>query len=388
MERSLHLNRDKAFHRQRRRVWDNAFKTSLSTYAPDVEHFTDQLLAKLRSENGQLIPLSEYTSHYSYDAMAALAFGKSMGFIKGEQSDVAASILSTFTNSVQALGYMYHMPWLMNTIGVLTSFAGPMKEWRDWSVSQMRARMKVRTIHVTNPPQIQPLTLLQVRDARPDLISHLIVSTPKTPEGCELLFGESRLIISAGSETTSTALAFIFMHLATRPHYMTAIRTEFLANAHSYDCQHPLPLLEAVIYESLRIWPSVFFGSQRVTPPEGMEINGHFVPGNTIVHIPLFPLFHDPRNFVAPDEFIPERWTTRPELVRNRAAFIPFSTGPYSCAGKALAMMELRSVVGRVIAEFDVRLDEGVDVSAYWEGIKDHFTAGAPKVMVRFVKVT
>ncbi|EUC47469.1 hypothetical protein COCMIDRAFT_24632 [Bipolaris oryzae ATCC 44560] len=367
MERSLHLNRDKAFHRQRRRVWDNAFKTSLSTYAPEVEHFTEQLLAKLRSEEGQPIPLSEYTSHYSYDVMAALAFGKSMGFIKGEQSDVAASILATFTNSVHALGYMYHMPWLMNTIGVLTSFAGPMKEWRDWSVSQMRARMKVR-------------------DARPDLISHLIVSTPKTPEGRELLFGESRLIISAGSETTSTALTFIFMHLATHPHYTAAIRTEFLANAHSYDCQRPLPLLEAVIYESLRIWPSVFFGSQRVTPPEGMDINGHFIPGNMIVHIPLFPLFRDPRNFVAPDEFIPERWTTRPELVRNRAAFIPFSTGPYSCAGKALAMMELRSMVGRVIAEFDVRLDEGVDVNAYWEGIKDHFTAGAPKVMVRFVR--
>ena len=150
MKRSLHLNRDKAFHRQRRRLWDNAFKTSLSTYAPEVEHFTNQLLAKLRSEEGQLIRLSEYTSHYSYDTMAALAFGKPMGFIKGEQSDVAASILATFTNSVQALGYMYHMPWLMNTIGVLTSFTGPMKEWRDWSVSQMRARMKVRIMHAMN----------------------------------------------------------------------------------------------------------------------------------------------------------------------------------------------------------------------------------------------
>ena len=145
MERSLHLNRDKAFHRQRRRIWDNAFKASLSDYAPQVEHFTDQLLTRLRNEEGQPIPLLDYTTYYSYDVMAALAFGKPMGFIKGEQSDVAASILATFTNSVQALGYMYHMPWLMNAIGVLTSFAGPMKEWRDWSVSQMQARMKVCT---------------------------------------------------------------------------------------------------------------------------------------------------------------------------------------------------------------------------------------------------
>jgi cytochrome P450 len=149
MEKSLHLNRDKAFHRQRRRVWDNAMKASSSEAAPQVEHFTDQLLTRLRNEEGQPVPLLEYTTYYSYDVMAALAFGKPMGFIKGEQSDVAASILATFTNSVQALGYMYLMPWLMNAIGVLTSFAGPMKEWRDWSVSQMRARMAVRlpTLH-------------------------------------------------------------------------------------------------------------------------------------------------------------------------------------------------------------------------------------------------
>jgi cytochrome P450 len=150
MEKSLHLNRDKAFHRQRRRVWDSAMKASLSEAAPQVERFTDQLLARLGNEEGQLIPLLEYTTYYSYDVMAALAFGKPMGFIKGEQSDVAASILATFTDGVQALGYMYHMPWLMNAIGTLTSFAGPMKEWRDWSVSQMKLRMAVRLLHTSS----------------------------------------------------------------------------------------------------------------------------------------------------------------------------------------------------------------------------------------------
>ena len=119
-------------------------KTSLSDYAPQIENFTEQLLTRLRNEEGLPVPLLEYTTYYSYDVMAALAFGEPMGFIKGEQSDVAASILSTFTNGVQAMGYMYHMPWLMNALGVLTSMAGPMKEWRDWSVRQMKARMAVR----------------------------------------------------------------------------------------------------------------------------------------------------------------------------------------------------------------------------------------------------
>ncbi|KAF2034994.1 cytochrome P450 [Setomelanomma holmii] len=367
MDKSLHLNRDKQFHRQRRRIWDNAFKASLSDYAPKIEEFTQQSLTRLRKQEGNPVPLLEYMTYYSYDVMAALAFGKPMGFIKGEQSDVGASILKTMTGSLYAFGLLHHMPWLMNTLGVLTSLAGPMKEWTDWSVSRMKAR-------------------IAVKDAKPDLISHLIANTPDTSAGHTLLYGESRLIISAGSETTSSALTFIFMHLATHPEYLHALRKEFRAHASTYHCQSPLPLLDAIVFESMRLWPSVFFASQRVTPPEGLRLKNHFVPGNMIVQVSPFVLSRDPRNFVEPNDFIPERWLDRSELVLRKEAFIPFSTGPYSCAGKGLAMMELRSVVGRVVSEFDVVLPVGFEPEAFWEGIRDHFTAGAPRVDVRFVK--
>ncbi|KAL6706482.1 hypothetical protein ACN47E_005421 [Coniothyrium glycines] len=368
MEKSLHLNRDKAFHRQRRKIWDNAMKSSLSDFAPRIEEFTDQLLERLRNEEGLPVPLLEYATYYSYDVMAALAFGKPMGFIKGEQSDVAASILSTFTNGVQAMGYMYHMPWLMNALGILTSLAGPMKEWKDWSVSQMNAR-------------------IALQDAKPDLISHLIAHTPSSPAGHALLHGESRLIISAGSETSSTALTFILMHLATHPDCVRTLRAELAHHAASYHCARPLPFLDAVIHESMRLWPSVFFASQRVTPPEGMSVNGRFIPGNMIVQMPGFPMLRDPRNFVLPDEFLPERWMDRQsELVLNKQVFMPFSVGPYNCAGKGLAMMELRSVVARVVSEFDIVLPGTFVAEEYWGGVMDHFTAGPPSQEVRFVR--
>lgn len=35
---------------------------------------------------------------------------------------------------------------------------------------------------------------------------------------------------------------------------------------------------------------------------------------------------------MKPNEFIPERWTTRPELVLNRSAFVPFGTGKLPAA--------------------------------------------------------
>ena len=130
-------------------------KSSLADFASRIENLTDQLITRLRHESGIPIPLQRYTSYYAYDAMAAVAFGEPMGFIRSEQSETAASILSTLTNGVKVMGYMYHMPWLMNTLAVLTSVAGPIKEWRDWSVSQMKARMAVR---LTSHDITMPLT--------------------------------------------------------------------------------------------------------------------------------------------------------------------------------------------------------------------------------------
>jgi cytochrome P450 len=103
-----------------------------------------------------------------------------------------------------------------------------------------------------------------------------------------------------------------------------------------------------------------------------------FIPGNTVVQLQPFVIQRDPRNFSRPDEFIPERWTTRPELVLNKEAFLPFSTGPYDCVGKRLAYMEMRSVIAKVVGEFDVCLPKSFKQEVYWGDIRDHVTAAAP----------
>ncbi|KAJ4407521.1 hypothetical protein N0V91_003789 [Didymella pomorum] len=366
LDKSLNLNRDRVWHRQRRNVWDNAYKKSLPYATPQIEDVCDRLLDRLRKVAGKPLLLLEIMTYFSYDVMCALAFGKPPGYTAGESSADAEHILNTLTQGISAMGIMYHMPWLMNALAVLTSLAGPMKDWTDWSVSQVKARMAIK-----NGPV--------------DLMGELIKNTSDDDAGHALLYGDSRLIISAGSETTSSALTFVFMHLALYPHYMRAIREEHRANLSDYHCSTPLPLLDAVINESMRLWPSIFFATPRVTPPEGLTINGHFIPGDMIVQIPPFSLTRDARSFVRPDDFIPERWTTKPELILNRSAFFPFLIGPYSCVGKTLAYMELRSVIRRVINEFDVILPEGFVAEEYWDGVKDHFTAGPPKQEVSFV---
>jgi cytochrome P450 len=94
-------------------AWDDRVLTlpALSDYAPRIEEFTDQLLTRLRDANGEPVLLLKCCANYSYDVMSDLAFGKPMGFIKGEQSDVAEGILKTLSDGLDAMGLVYHVPW-------------------------------------------------------------------------------------------------------------------------------------------------------------------------------------------------------------------------------------------------------------------------------------
>jgi cytochrome P450 len=92
----------------------------------------------------------------------------------------------------------------------------------------------------------------------------------------------------------------------------------------------------------------------------------------------------DERAFTQPDEFIPDRWTTKPELVKNASVFTPFGTGRYSCAGKQLGLMELRSVTSQVIRDYGVRLAEKQRPGDFLDACKDGFTLSTGKLELVF----
>lgn len=50
------------------------------------------------------------------------------------------------------------------------------------------------------------------------------------------------------------------------------------------------------------------------------------------------------------------------------------AAGPYSCVGKQLALMELRSVIAQIVHRFDVTLAPGQSEQAFLRGKRDTFT--------------
>jgi cytochrome P450 len=252
------------------------------------------------------------------------------------------------------------------------------------------------------------LTRSQKEPEQPDIFSWILNAHNKglrTHQDRLNLHGDAQLIVIAGSDSVAAALTHIFFHLAWDPALVNRLQAEFDSLPDiSHENLMTVPLLDAVINETMRLHPPVPSGTQRVTPPEGMWIGDKFIPGDTIVQVPSYTVFRDERAFAYPNEFIPERWTTRPELIRDKSVYIPFNigeistntlesqqcadtvTGPYACVGKRLAMLELRRVVGEILWRYDLTIAHGQTKEAFLDGKQDTFTTVSAPLPVVFTE--
>lgn len=187
------------------------------------------------------------------------------------------------------------------------------------------------------------------------------------------------------SDTIAPTLVFAFYELARNPRHQRKLLEE-LRNVDIYDrtalqgCSH----LTAIIDETLRLHPPVPTGGYRQSPPEGMTIAGTYVPGNVTIVSPRYSLARLESSYEEPTEWIPERWTTRPELVKDARGFAPFSQGRFNCVGKTLAMTEMRFVISLLVRKFEVTFEAGKQGERLFSDLKDQFTASPGRLDLNF----
>ncbi len=144
-------------------------------------------------------------------------------------------------------------------------------------------------------------------------------------------------------------------------------------------------------------------GGYRVTPAQGLQIDEVHVPGDINVFVPSQVIQRDPRYFEKPLDFMPERWSDkRGQLTSGNIPYMPFSlgtpitnsyevdnvltssTGAYSCPGKNLALMVLRSAVSRIALQFDIAFAPGETGQDFDLKAMDTFTTTLPPLRLQF----
>lgn len=116
--------------------------------------------------------------------------------------------------------------------------------------------------------------------------------------------------------------------------------------------------LFACIDETLRLCPVLANILARTVQPGGMAVGREVLPAGTGVGTSIYVLHRNEALFPDAHLFKPERFLTE-DANGNQViprGYVPYSTGPRTCPGWRLAVVEASLTVGRTLFSYDVRL--------------------------------
>jgi cytochrome P450 len=175
----------------------------------------------------------------------------------------------------------------------------------------------------------------------------------------QLLLDEAVTMMLAGHETTALALTFAVYLLSSNPAVaarLTAEVDEHLGDraVTAQDLEH-LPYLDAVVRETLRIYPPAYAFARELVSP--IELGGYSLPVGSHVIISPYGVHRNPALFADPERFKPERWLSGETL--PRFAYLPFGGGHRICIGNHFAQLEAGLLLATMVQRLELSVVPG-----------------------------
>ncbi|XP_073828615.1 uncharacterized protein [Musca autumnalis] len=236
-----------------------------------------------------------------------------------------------------------------------------MHQFTDKVIADRKRKLESETMSVADEKddigQKRRMTFLDVL-----LQSHI--------NGCPLTHEEIREEVDTfmfeGHDTTTSAISHCLYLLSRHPLVQQKVLEEIIdvmgedeeRSVNMRELQD-LKYLDAVIKESLRLYPSVPI-IQRYTDKD-VEVYDQTIPAKSTVTLLVYALARDPDIFPNPDAFIPDRFFSNAAQKHNPFAYTPFSAGPRNCIGQKFAVLEMKSTISMVLRHFEL-LPLGLEV--------------------------
>ena len=169
-----------------------------------------------------------------------------------------------------------------------------------------------------------------------------------------------RTVLTAGTETTASLLAWTFHLLARHPDSERLLWEEIDA-----ELGGRLPVLadlgrlnytKRVLTEALRLYPPGWLLSRVTTA--AVRIGDYVLePHSEVLFSPYF-LHREEEAFPEPERFIPDRWLPQVVTARQREAFVAMGGGRRKCIGDVFGMTEATIVLAVIAARWRLRPPE------------------------------
>lgn len=349
-------------HARQRKVLSHVFSDrALKDHTPMLLRCAEKLKNKLeeRADGIDPVDILKYYNYTTFDIMGDLTFNE--GFNMLEDSEYHPWVKTIF-ESVRAATFMLGLQtysWatrqLVNSLAKCSEMI-LQKQHENWKYCTDRVDKRLRHI-----PE------------HPDLWSKVLEKS-QGPNGLTLeeQYTNAFLFMTAGTETTATALSGTTYYLLINPEYLKRVTDEVRSTFSTLedldlDVLSSLTYLNAVLQEGLRMVPPVPISLPRVVSGGGAYIAGQWIPGGTVVGVHHLATYRQEGSFNRPFEFHPQRWLGSPEFKNDRLdAVKPFLTGPMNCIGKVLSSFPALKAKALMLILYDQRTLQCMRCVCFW----------------------
>lgn len=236
---------------------------------------------------------------------------------------------------------MVFLPFLQQDLG----------EWSPWG-KVLRRKKKIYQLlqEEIDERRANP------KPSRNDVLSLMMSAKDEEGEGLQdiELKDQMMTLLVAGHETTATALSWALYWI----HKLPQVKQKLLAELDELDSNvdpltiSRLPFLTAVCNETLRIYPVAFVAFLRFAKCP-IELMGYQFEAENMVVPAIYLTHHREDLYLEPKKFKPERFLERKY---SNYEFLPFGGGNRRCIGYALALLEMKLVLAKILRGWDLSL--------------------------------
>ncbi|MGD1944869.1 MAG: cytochrome P450 [Croceivirga sp.] len=185
-----------------------------------------------------------------------------------------------------------------------------------------------------------------------------------TPMSRRQLIDEVLILFTAGHETTANALSFTLGLLAkNKEAQQKAFQEACKIDWNSGDIMDNIAQLKYIkqcIEEGMRLYPPAYIIDRIANVDD--EFNGIRIKKNTLFLMSIYELQKHASFWKNPETFQPERFDA--VLKKDfQEYYYPFGAGPRMCVGNNFAMYEMVMVIGELVANYQVHLDEDFEIN-------------------------
>ncbi|KAI4236460.1 MAG: hypothetical protein LQ349_002532 [Xanthoria aureola] len=359
-------------HLQRRRQVNEFYTTGainrLAYRAHQVSRlFFDKLAHQARSRGDNPFDICQMIRYYVYDALANITFGQVFGCLENN-SDINGLIVTTAAFMRYGTVVGPFVEWhpviirLLQTLapggkrGLLHAKSIGEKAMSDMEESSASKKAGPEKGHQAPHSLVGTMQEKHLRDpstfTRDDVTYHMLPN------------------IIAGAASTTATLSAVLYYLCRNPRVLARLRDELdqwaaakeqktVGEAFSTTAPQDLPYLQAVLKETLRIFP-LGVNQVRVVPEGGLTIADQFFPAGTLVGMNAYATHANRDVFgLDADDFRPERWLGHDETVTQMDQYmLSFGHGPRNCIGRNIAHLLLNALIPELVLRFDFMLME------------------------------